>query len=264
MLATALGLSPFTPGLAQQSATSPPAGAAITRAQPALPPTTAADQVDPKAREALRRMSAFLGTLNGFEMRADSTLDLVTVSGQRVQLGGVSQYKVRKPNGFQIDLTTDYMDRRYFFDGKQFTVFAPKLGFYATAAAPPTIRETLDVIEERYDISLPLADLFRWNDPKADQEEPLTTAFLVGPAVVDGVTTDHYAFRQQDRDWEVWIQQGAQPLPLKLVIVDRTDEARPGYTARLKWTLNPAIPADVFTFRPTPDAKAIRLATLNP
>ena len=37
------------------------------------------------------------------------------------------------------------------------------------------------------------------------------------PATIDGVATDHYAFREADVDWEVWIQKGDQPLPRKLV-----------------------------------------------
>jgi hypothetical protein len=251
-LAVACGLSfSAAPGVSQDLIKPPAAPAQETQ------------EVEPDAVQALKKMSAFLGTLGVFEVRADTTRDLVTVHGQRVQLGGVTQFRVRRPDGFQIDVATDYMKRRFYFNGKQFTVYAPELGFYATAPAPPTILQTLDVIEDRYGISIPLEDLFRWNDPSSGQVEDLTAAFLVGPAMVDGVATDHYAFREKDRDWEIWIQQGAQPLPRKLVIVDLSDEARPAYVARLTWNLNATVAADTFTFQPGPDAKAIHLAALN-
>jgi hypothetical protein len=62
-------------------------------------------------------------------------------------------------------------------------------------------------------------------------------------------------------DWEVWIQKGAQPLPRKVVIVDRTDPSRPTFTARLSWQLNPTFTDADFTFVPDANAKRIQLAT---
>jgi hypothetical protein len=256
-LGTALALSLVAPPGAAQNAAKPSVPQAVKESE-------AAGKVDPASVQALRRMSAYLATLNAFELHTDTTLDLVTDDGHKIQLGGQADYKVRRPNGFQIDVSTDYKNRRFYYDGKNFTMFAPTQNFYATAPAPATIRETLDVLETRYGISLPLSDLFRWNDPANKDLDALSAGFLVGPATVDGTPTDHYAFREGDRDWEIWIQQGAQPLPRKVAITDLTDEARPTYIARLTWNVNPTIAADAFTFRPTPDAKAIRLAASAP
>jgi hypothetical protein len=204
-----------------------------------------------------------LSTLSSFEIKTDTTLDLVTVRGQRVQLGGVAHYKVRRPDGFRIDVDSDFMSRRFYFDGKQFTVVAPQLGYYASAAAPPTIRQTLDVVWNKFGIALPLEDLFRWSDPEISRVEKLTSAFAVGPATIDGVATDHYAFREGAHDWEIWIEQGARPIPHKLVIVDQSDPARPAYVARLTWNIKPTLTADDFTFKPGPDSKPIHIATLS-
>lgn len=238
-------------------------GQAAAATAPAAASAPSADDIEPEAVQALKKMSAFLTTLNSFEVKADTTRDLVTSEGHRVQLTGVSDYKVRRPAGFVIDVANDFRNRRYYYDGKQFTVFAPTLGFYATAGAPATNGQTIDVLEQRYGIELPMDDLFRWNDPSSGQEQALKSAFVVGPSTVDGVATDHYAFREGDRDWQVWIQQGAQPVPRKLVIIDLSDEARPTYTARLAWTLNPEIAPATFTFQPPADAKAIHIATLE-
>ena len=275
-LASALGLSlgvTASNGAAQKQ-TAPAAAAQNSTTQKQAAPAPAAQndassksaaggKVDPDAVEALKEMSTYLGTLRSFEVTANVTQDLVTAEGQRVQLGQVAQYKVRRPNGFQIDLTTDFRKRRFYFDGKQFTVFAPELGFYATTEAPPTIRETIDLVEKKLGIDLPLDDLFRWNDPDNNREQQLTSGFEVGPATVDGVATDHYAFREGNHDWEVWIQQGERALPRKLVIVDRSDEAHPTYVARLSWKINPAIASNEFTFKPGPNAKAIQFGVVG-
>ena len=87
----------------------------------------------------------------------------MTNDGQRIQLDGTTDYKIRRP-GFVIDYKSDMKDRRFIYDGKNFTIYSPKLGFYSTVAAPPTNREALDVLYKQYGIALPLEDLFRWGD----------------------------------------------------------------------------------------------------
>ena len=225
--------------------------------------TAASGAIEPGATQALERMSAYLMTLPSFEIKAETVRDMVTNDGQKLQVGGVSHYKVHRPDGFEIDVDTDFMSRRYYFDGKQFTVYAPKLNFYATVSAPPTIRETLNVIRNKYAIEVPLEDLFLWNDSKAKRAEQLKSGYLVGTAMVDGFATDHYAFREADKDWEIWIDKGERPLPRKLAITDRSDSAHPSYEAKLTWNVNPTVVATDFKFKPGPDAKAIHIASLD-
>jgi hypothetical protein len=214
---------------------------------------------DPDAVTALRQMSDYLSKLNSFEIVSTADLDAVTKTNQRIQIGGIAHYKVKK-GGMWLNIDSDFKSRQYFFDGKQFTIYSPKLGFYATMPAPPTNRELLKLLYDKYGISLPLADLFRWNDADESDINALTSGFLVGPAMINGIATQHWAFRQGDFDWEVWIEDGAQPLPRKLVIVDRSDPTRPTYTANLQWILNPPLADTLFTFKPDKDAKRIHLA----
>ena len=223
--------------------------------------TTVPGTVDPEAVAALKEMSGYLTSLKTAQIRSNGSLDVVTEDGQRIQLDGVTNYKLRKPSGFAIDYDSDLKKRRFFYDGKQFTVFAPTTGFYSTVAAPPTNKDTLAEIYNKRGIKLPLEDLFRWSDPDGHRVDALKSAYQVGTATLDGVGTDHYAFREADTDWEVWIQQGQQPVPRKLVIVDRTDPAHPTFVARLDWKVNPTLTDNDFTFVPNADAKRIPMAT---
>jgi len=196
------------------------------------------------------------------EITSHSSTDVVTENGQRIELEGTTNYKVRKPNGFVIDYSSDIKSRRFLYDGTNFTVYSPKLGFYATAPAPPTIKETLNAIYDNFGIALPLEDLFRWGDEEsAERIQALQSAYEVGPATIDGVLTTHYAFREEEVDWQIWIQDGERPFPRKLVIVDRTDPAMPTYSARLTWSMNPTLADADFTFVPGQDSKRIQLAT---
>jgi hypothetical protein len=227
----------------------------------AKPAATASSKpnVAPEALQALQKMSAYLTSLSAFELTSDTTLDLVTVQGQRLQFGGVAKYKVKKPNAFAISVESDLKDRDFVYDGKSFTVYAPQLGYYTTVPAPATIRETLAAIDKKFGVTLPLEDLFRWADADSLRQERLDSGFDVGAATIDGVDVEQYAFREGHIDWQVWIKDGPQPLPLKVVIIDRSDPANPAYVARLTWTVNPALTASDFVFKPQANAKAIRL-----
>jgi hypothetical protein len=255
-MAVGLGLGLATPSSgAPQTASS---GAPETAT-----PKPAAGKVDPNAVKALRDMSAYLQSLSTVKFESQTSLDVVTNDGQKVQFDGVARYKVRKPNAFVVDIVSDSWNRQYVYNGAEFTLYAPKLGFYATWPAPATIPATVAELGDRFGISLPLDDLFRWSAADGVRDDTLESGFLVGTDTLEGVKTNHYAFREGEIDWQVWIQQGDQPLPRKLVIVDRSDPAQPAYVARLTWTLNPPLTDEDFVFRPPADAKRIRI-TLQP
>lgn len=256
-----IGLGAAAAGLALAAASPILAQQAAKPAAPAKPaPAATPSAVRPEALDALKKMSAYLSTLKQLQLTSKTSLDVVTTKGERITLDGVANYRVRRPNGFVINVASDSKNRTFYYDGKTFTVYAPELGYYATAPAPPTIRQTLDTIESKFGIELPLDDLFYWNDPTNNPAKNLTSGVYVGTATIDGVATDHYAFRQPKVDWQIWIKKGAQPLPLKVVIVDQTDPANPAYVARLSWNTSAAIQPGEFSFHPGKNAKLIRLS----
>jgi hypothetical protein len=260
-VAPAIAAAAAAPAAAAPAATPPKATPSkVRRARRTAEPEGI---VEPAAVSALQRMSAYLGTLTAFEVQSQTSRDLVTTDGQRLTLDGVVNYKVRRPDGFVIRVDTDASKRTFYYNGKSFTLFSPDLNFYATAPAPPTILATLDALYDKFGIALPLEDLFRWNDPSMERARSLKSGVSVGKSTIDGVATDQYAFREGDIDWQIWIQQGSEPLPRKVVIVNRTDPAYPTYIAQLTWNVTPTLTDNDFTFQPGPDAKPIRLSSVG-
>jgi len=248
-------------GFALLLATAQPSlGAEAAKAKPAPAATAEADDIEPEAITALQRMSAYLQTLKAFEIKGETSLELVMEDGQKVTVDGTTRYQVQAPDGFLIEIATDKKARQYYYDGKTVTVNAPKLGYYASFPAPATIRATLELAHDKYGIVVPLEDLFRWSDPTRARTGQLQSAMVIGTANIDGVQCDQYAFREGDIDWQIWIQKGDKPVPRKVVIIDRTDEAHPAYIARLDWNTSPQFTKATFAFTPAADAKAIRMA----
>src|SRR4030095_3275050 len=131
-------------GAAQTSseaqATPPPqSGMTMPRSANADPLATEG-VIEDGASDAIKEMSNYLMSAKTLAITSASSLDVVTNDGQRIQLDGTTTYKARRP-GFVIDYESDIKSRRFIYDGKTFTVYSPKLGFYAQAPAPGTNKE---------------------------------------------------------------------------------------------------------------------------
>ena len=213
-------------------------------------------QIDPDALSALERMGAELRSHKLFSVKADVTTEDVLNSGQKLQYSGTLELLARRPDRFKITAVSDQRARQIFYNGSSVTVFSPRLGYYGSFHAPPTIYETVEKANADYGIELPLADLFTWGTDKSDIAE-IRSAFLVDNEHIGSQTCNHYAFRQKHIDWEVWIQRDGAPLPCKLVITNRDDPSMPQYSARLRWSFPTSIADSAFTFVPSPTAHEI-------
>ena len=154
-------------------------------------------------------------------------------------------------------------ERQFYYDGKTLSVFGPRTMYYATVDAPPTIREMVAAVAEKYDLELPLTDLFMWGT-EDDDIAAVLGAFRVGVDRFGDRLCDSYAFHQEDVNWQVWIARGTEPLPCKLVVTDLEDEARPQYSAELDWMLDPTFADVVFEFTPPKDAERIEIMAAQP
>jgi hypothetical protein len=233
------------------------------------PPATALEKLPDTAAmanplAALTRMGGYLRTLKTFTVRAETTIDEVLAdTGQKLQFGGRTTLYFRAPAHLRVDVSSERKDRQFFYDGKTLTVYGQRTRYYATVPAPPAIREVLEVAEQKYDLDFPLADLFYWGTDKADLED-IASSTYVGPSWVGGAACDHYAFRQQGVDWQIWIERGDAPLPRKLVITTTDDDTQPQYVAMLTWRLTPGLDDATFTFVAPRDARRIILRELGP
>ena len=235
--------------------------AALAGAAPAsAKPGPGKPAVDPDAIAVLHKMGEFLRNQQHFSVQARMTTDDVLPSGQKVQYGGTVDLKVRRPDRMRMDIAGDRRNEQIFYDGNTFTIFSPRTGFYAAFDGPKTLDRLKDVHEKKYPVDLPLADLFYWG-MQNDATASITRATRIGAANVDGFVCDHYAFRQKDVDWELWIEQGGRPLPRKEVITTTAERTQPQHSMILNWDLNAKFDDQLFAFVPPPNAHHIDFDT---
>ena len=131
-------------------------------------------------------------------------------------------------------------------------------GSRAIQEVAATIRDTLELVQQKYGATVPLDDLFKWSEGGSDWAKALTSAHYIGKARIAGQVANHYAFRQPGRDWQIWIADSDKPTPLRMIITASDDPARPKFQADLSWDTSPQFAQGAFVFAPPPNAKAIQ------
>ncbi len=212
------------------------------------------------ATAALLNMSDYLRSLNQFSVQASINTDDVLPSGQKIQLNKSSIVKANPPSGLWAKSSSMYDTREFFYNGKDFTIYSPESKFYASFNAPDTLAKTIIKAEQEFNIKMPLADLFYWGN-STESTDSIDEAMIVGVDTVNGISCNHFAFRQQDIDWQICIQRGKTPLPLKLVITSKKEESQPQYTAVLKWDTTSVLDKELFIFSPTDTDTKINFST---
>jgi len=240
-----LALSPAAPSIHAQT---PLANAA----------KPAANAVDPASVQALRDMGAYLQTLKRFRVSTELTGERVLKDGQKLQHTARADLDVARPSKLRVQMSSARANRRLVFDGKAATLYTPAQKFYSTVEFTGSIGELIERLEEKYGVDLPLADFFRWGTPNAPLDK-IESAMNAGQDFIGKDLCDHYVFRQGRIDWQIWISAGKQPLPRKIVITNRADEARPQSVSLISWNLQPAFEDSIFRFTPPQGAKKVEI-----
>jgi hypothetical protein len=231
----------------------------------ALSPATLAQPagIDPQATRLLKASTDFLARQKRFDVETRSSLEVVLTSGQKIQFDHLARQSVQRPNKLRADRVGDLVEQSFYYDGKSLTLFNPRQKYYATVAAPGTLEEMLDFARSTLDIVAPASDLIYTNAYDILMTD-VTQGFVVGEGVVEGVRCDHLAFRAPHVDWQIWIQQGAQPLPRKLVITTRDQPGAPQFSVVVtKWNLKPTFTDRTFAFNAPAGASQVEFMPLG-
>ncbi|MDR5740002.1 DUF2092 domain-containing protein [Caballeronia sp. LZ016] len=214
--------------------------------------------LEPGAMGALTDMGDYLRSLPKFEVRADTSTDVVLDNGQNASYLHRTVLDVQRPNRARAEVMGSRKPRGIAYDGRDFVIFNEGEGYYSRNPAPPTLDGLVRELATVYNIEMPLVDLFYWGNGKVD-ELVLTSAQDLGLEKIDARWCAHYAYQQRGVDWELWLERGARPLPCRMVITDTTQASHPRHTVTYHWDLHPAFKTSTFAYRPSPSSHAIEL-----
>jgi hypothetical protein len=250
--AAAVVLGVASLAVARQQGTAPGAAPPAASGKP-----VAASKVDPKASDLLKRMSDYLSGLQTFSFVAEHATEVVLQSGEKLEYLADANVTVQRPNHLRSDRRGEKANVSLYYDGKSVTIYGQRLNMYAMAAAPPTLDAAIDFTRKQLNLEAPAADLL-YADPYRILMEDVVSGTYVGEAVVDGAKCHHLAFRGNETDWQVWVEDGARPLPRRYVIVSKKVTGTPEFQVELReWNLSPSVTPEMFVFTPPPNSERI-------
>jgi len=234
------------------------AAAALTAGATEATAPSKKPSIDPRADKVMRDMSNYLTSLKSFRVESEAVDEVVTQSGQKIQAVSDSVTSVRRPDRLRSERVGPVADVVFRYDGKSYSLFGKRTGYYATAPAPAKLDQAIDDARARLGIEAPGADLLM-SRPYEILMENVTSGQYLGLEPVKGVACHHLAFRTPEVDWQIWVEDGRRPLPRRMTIVSKTETGQPEFAVDLsKWDVDAKLPDDLFTFTPPPGAKKIR------
>lgn len=232
---TALACAILAPAYAQQAA-------------PAKKKTTAPAASDATAREILMRMAGFLGGAEKYSVSLRAGYDAVQKSGRKIEFNENRKVTLSRPDRLRVEAErSDGAKTLAVFNGKEITLVDAASNAYAAAPQPGDIDRSVAYFIDELGMRLPLSVLLLARLP-AEFEARVKSVDYVERTAVLGRPAHHLAARTDTVDFQVWVADGDQPVPLRAVITYRKEAGQPQYWAQFSdWNLAPAIGNETFT-----------------
>lgn len=221
----------------------------------------AADETDPL--KLLKRMTDYIAAQQHISAAVDTDVEVITTDLQKIQFASSSTLELSRPDKVRVERRGGFADIEMVYDGNVLTVHGKNLGLYAQVEAKGTVEQLFERLGSEFPVPAPGADLLA-SDASALLTDDIVEAKYIGHAVIGGKDCDHLAFRDEETDWQIWIERGSDPIPRKYVITSKTIAAAPQSTVLVReWKTGAAPTASAFTFKPAAEAKKVAVQDIT-
>ena len=198
--------------------------------QTAKPPDS---KIDPLALTELLRMTDFVAGTQHFSFAVHASYDVLQEDGQKLEFPESRTIAVSRPDHVRGDIIdSEGTESVITFDGKQLILYNKSDQVCATTETVGTIDTAIEKLANEFGIRMPLAMLI--NSKLTDiLRGKITAADKVGTSTLRGAICTHLTARSKDVDLQVWVQEGEQPFPRRIVLTYRSEPGMPQYRADL-------------------------------
>jgi hypothetical protein len=208
----------------------------------------------------LKSMSQYLAQTERFSVTIRDGYDAVQQSGQKVEFGEVRKVTVSRPDRLRIEVErSDGEKGLVIFNGKDLTVYTENKNVYATVSRQGTLDQAIKYAIDDLKMRVPLAMMLLSTLP-SELDKLVVSADYVETTTITDLPCDHLAVRtSRGVDFQVWVAQGNEPLPRRIVITYKEEAGQPQFWADLSnWNLAPEVPDALFSFTPPDGANRIQ------
>ena len=218
-------------------------------------------KVDPDADRLLRQMTDYLSGLQSFKVHNFAVDETAMKSGEKIQATSDSEIIVQRPDRMRSTQRGSGEGLGLWYDGKTMTLACKANNSFESIAAPANIDAAIDKMRQYFKVDAPGADLI-YSKPYDILMEQGVSGRVIGRETIQGVPANHLAFQGEEVDFQLWIRDGAQPLPLRFVITSKKVKGSPQFTVQLSdWDTQPKLSGLEFQHHPTAGAKPIQSVT---
>lgn len=211
--------------------------------------------IDPKADQMVKQMADYVAGLQSFTLRTSVADEVSLKSGEKLAFMSNADIAVQRPNRLRSVQRGGAAGLGIWYDGQHMTVACKSSDAYQTLPAPPTLDAAIDEMRKQFDIDAPGADLL-YSHPYSILMEQVVSGRFIGVETIDGMPANHVAFRGEQMDWQMWIKDGPQPLPLRYVITTKDAPGHPAFAVQMSdWNTQPSLPPASFDFQAPAGAK---------
>jgi len=217
------------------------------------------------ARARLMEMAGLLGKTERLSVSLNIAYDVVQENGQKIEFGEIRELALQRPDRLRIMEIASHGDQDLtLFDGERITILDGDTNVYAQAPQPGDIDASIIHFVRDLQMRLPLAPLML---TKASEElqRRIQSIDYVEHTDILGAPAHHIAARTASVDFQVWIADSEQALPMRIVVTYPSDEGQPQFRADFSdWNLIPRFDKGTFEFTPPAAAKRIVFAAQLP
>ena len=213
------------------------------------------------ARTLLLKMAEVLGGAQQLSATAHTAYDSVQPSGQKIEWNELRTLTLRRPDRLRLESEQSNGTRTLVvFDGKQISTFDEVAKAYAQAPQPGGIDETLVYLVRDLGVRLPLAVLFVSQSAPALDRRVKSIAYVEKTGIL-GVPTHHLVGRTDSVDFQIWITEGDQPVPRRIVLTYRGATGQPQFRGDFtNWNFAPTTTDATFAFAAPAGANKVPFA----
>ena len=207
-------------------------------------------KLDPQASALLKKLSDYMGGLKSFSADAYVFDEQIMGDGFKLSVLGAGSIKVQRPNKFFIAYEDMARDREVFFDGSRLVVHGKDIGKFieVPVTGNADLDAALDAVTDTLGAELPARDLLS-TDAYTPLMEPVEESAYLGAVEIGDVTCRQLAFRTDEVDWQLWVEEGERPLPCRYTITSKWTYGAPQYSVTFSnWQVNPELADSDFTF----------------
>src|SRR5258708_22618472 len=221
------------------------------------PRLTAGTAIDREADRIFRASCKYLADAKGFCVKVEVWKDVVLPTGSKLQTTRTLEVQEQRPDQLRIEVHSPRDSRGFWYQNKTLTMLDRSMNLYGVMQVPENIDKTLDAVEDRFGIEIPLGDVLV-SDPYRNMMDNIETAEDLGKVTVLGTVCNHLPFTGANADCQIWIADGPKPLPRKIVLNFKTKTGSPQVTQIFSdWDLVSPIAGSVLAFVPPDGANKI-------